>query len=176
MGLIIALFIVSFFRLIIHFELSKERSAYQSYYLYLEASPYNIVELPFSVIKPLIDNNSSIIKYDAKRIEITKKEKEYPYFPRTYCIKLSKQDYKTYYNYITHKEEVAKKIKNAETILELTQLIKKELDSINDEALRTVEQEKTKIAIILDNLKNEKQTLDACSILCDYLEKMRIGE
>lgn len=108
-----------------------------------------VVELPFSVIQPLLHNNSPII-YHANKEELVLDKDKYHY--GQIYVKLSKKDYKEYYNYIVQKEENKKYIKQTEDTLEVIKLIQAELNRINEEALKTIKTEKEKMENIISNL------------------------
>lgn len=111
----------------------------------------DVVELPFSVVQPLLHNDSPIIYCADKEKLILAKDK---YHYNKIYIKLSKKDYKEYYNYLIQKKENEKHIKQTENTLKATKLIQAELNRINEEALKSIEVEKEKIENITDNLSN----------------------
>ena len=103
-----------------------------------------VVELPFSVIQPLLRDDSPIILV-AQNDRLAIKDNN-DRFNNIY-IKLSKEDYNKYVRFLEQKKANKQILKKTEDTLAATQLINKELKRINDEAMESVKKE-------VENLNN----------------------
>ena len=102
-----------------------------------------VVELPFSVVQPLLrDNSPMILTAQSDRLAIKDESCRNGIY-----IKLSKSDYNEYINFLAQKIINKRNLKKTENTLAATQLINKELKRINDEALKSVKKE-------VENLNN----------------------
>ena len=133
-------------------EIKNDYKKYLSDLEYRLKYQYSVAELPFSVIQPLLHNGSPII-HQADKEHLALKKDKYDY-ERIY-IKFSKEDYKKYHNYICQKEENKKHIKQTEDTLLATKLIQAELNRINEEALKVIEEEREKLEKLLTQAVDE---------------------
>lgn len=111
-----------------------------------------VVELPFSVVQPLLrDDSPTIVVAQSDRLAI----KDENCRNNNIYIKLSKQDYNEYIKFLEQKEANKEQLKKTEDTLAVTQLINKELKRINDAAMTSVAKE-------VENINNIAE-------ICEYL-------
>lgn len=111
-----------------------------------------VVELPLSVIQPLLRDDSPVILV-AQNDRLAIKDNN-DKFNNIY-IKLSKEDYNKYIRFLEQKKVNKRNLKKTEDTLAATQLINKELKRINDEAMKSV--------------KKEAENLNNLAKLCKYI-------
>ena len=101
-----------------------------------------VVELPFSVVQPLLSDDSPIILVAQNDRLVIKDNNDR--FNNIY-IKFSKEDYNKYIRFLEQKKVNKQILKKTEDTLAATRLINKELKRINNEAMTSVADETEKI-------------------------------
>ena len=110
-----------------------------------------VVELPFSVVQPLLrDDSPMIVVAQSDRLAI----KDENCRNNNIYIKLSKKDYNEYIKFLEQKKINKRNLKKTEDTLAATQLINKELKRINDEAMESVAKETEKIKNITESCEH----------------------
>lgn len=127
----------------------------------------NVVELPFSVIQPLLRDESSII-IDATKSKLVLRGEPGGF----YYIKFSKEEYDKYTSFLDQQEVNKQNLKKTEDTLAVTRMINKELKRINDEAMASVVKETEKIKNITEacehlNLEEPLPKVDALTSKID---------
>lgn len=106
-----------------------------------------VVELPFSVVQPLLrDDSPTIFTAQSNRLAI----KDENCRSNNIYIKLSKKDYNEYIKFLDQKKVNKQNLKKTEDTLAATQLINKELKRINEEALKSVQKSTDDIKKIVE--------------------------
>ena len=111
-----------------------------------------VVELPFSVVQPLLrDDSPMIVVAQNDRLAI----KDENCRNNNIYIKLSKKDYNEYIKFLEQKKVNKRNLKKTEDTLAATELINKELKRINEEAIKS----------IIDETDNIKKIVETCEYL-----------
>lgn len=132
-------------------KLTQNKEAYKDFVRTTE-SYRRVVELPFSVVQPLLrDDSPTIVVAQSDRLAI----KDENCRNNNIYIKLSKQDYNEYIKFLEQKKVNKEQLKKTEDTLAATQLINKELKRINDAAMTSVAKE-------VENINNIAE-------ICEYL-------
>lgn len=132
-------------------KIDPTKEAYQDYVRNTNGCR-RVVELPFSVIQPLLrDDSPMIVIAQSDRLAIRDENCR----NNNIYIKLSKQDYNEYIKFLEQKKINKEQLKKTEDTLAATELINKELKRINDEAMASVSKE-------IKNINNIAE-------ICEYL-------
>lgn len=135
-GVISGYDIVGFFGKIKN-KLTHKNDAYKDF-VETTNSYSRVVELPFSVVQPLLrDDSPMILIAQSDRLAI----KDENCRNNNIYIKLSKQDYNEYIKFLEQKETNKEQLKKTEDTLAATELINKELKRINEEAMASIAKE-----------------------------------
>ena len=117
-------------------KLTHKNDAYKDFVRNTEGQK-RVVELPFSVIQPLLRDDSPIIVFASNDRLAIRDEKSY----YSIHVKLSKKDYNEYIKFLEQKEINKEQLKKTEDTLAATELINKELKRINEEAMASIAKE-----------------------------------
>ena len=117
-------------------KINAKNDAYKDFVRNTEGQK-RVVELPFSVIQPLLRDDSPIIVFASSDRLAIRDEKSY----YSIHVKLSKKDYDEYIKFLEQKETNKEQLKKTEDTLAATELINKELKRINGEAMASIAKE-----------------------------------
>lgn len=138
-----------------------------------------VVELPFSVIQPLLRDDSPIILV-AQNDRLAIKDEN---CRNGIYIKLSKKDYNEYIKFLEQKKVNKQILKKTEDTLAAIQLINKELKRINDEAMKSVKKETENLNKFTEmyrqiRTEEEAENLNNLAEVCQYVrtEKLMFDE
>ena len=129
-----------------------------------------VVELPFSVVQPLLrDDSPMILIAQSDRLAIKDENCRNGIY-----IKLSKKDYNEYIKFLEQKKVNKQNLKKTEDTLAATQLINKELKRINDEAIKSVKKETENLNKFTEmyrqiRTEEEAENLNNLAKLCKYI-------
>ena len=149
-------------------KLTQNKEAYKDFVRTTE-SYGRVVELPFSVVQPLLrDDSPMILVAQSDRLAIRDGDCR----NGIYYIKLSKKDYNEYIKFLEQKKANKEQLKKTEDTLAVTQLINKELNRINEEAIKSVQKSTDDIKNITELYIGPEHSKELKEIINEYNTKI----